>query len=478
MLPYTSKFYSNGTIFDSVGNINEKYISVHYTPTDIYYLRHTTGLVAKYNIVTEEETDMLCRVATDTLSTFSVVLNQGTLYGFRGYKATPFKDDSVLYIMDNNQLVYETYDYQTRNVLLSSGTSIRDFVVNHDLNYYVIHGDSKITKFNKDRVYQYTLFAASSASGLSSILPASETAELLSVDYVREYVNGVAREYPIVLGKISTGQLFLTKIDEANTSFSSTKMLEASGTYYKFGDNRKINYNLTNYNFLRQQYDTDTNTLNFKLTLKNVYNNRDIVRVDIPVDVSHYTVGYHHFAFRIDTMHGKLTLFVDGREYKSVKIPAADYAFQDIAHGSLCVGATYFYNNIPLFKKLKQPTHYVVDNCSIKQFKIYDKALSDNEIRFLTYNNTKMGDLVISLPCGQRNEVDTIERVFSFNVPGSKSNNINIVIKNSNITDPNIQNQVKSVILEQLKKILPINTKINEISFKNSMSTFNSRLST
>ena len=89
-----------------------------------------------------------------------------------------------------------------------------------------------------------------------------------------------------------------------------------------------------------------------------------------------------------------------------------------------------------------------------------------------------MGDLMVSLPCGQRNEIEQIERIFSFNVPGSKSNSINVVIKNSDVNSEDIRNQIRDVVVERLKKVLPATTKINQITFKNSKPTFNNRITT
>jgi hypothetical protein len=77
-----------------------------------------------------------------------------------------------------------------------------------------------------------------------------------------------------------------------------------------------------------------------------------------------------------------------------------------------------------------------------------------------------MDDLVASLPCDQRNELDGIERQFKLDTSGNKSNNINILIKNSKITNPVLQNKFKELISERIKKIIPITTKINNIEFR------------
>ena len=77
-----------------------------------------------------------------------------------------------------------------------------------------------------------------------------------------------------------------------------------------------------------------------------------------------------------------------------------------------------------------------------------------------------MDDLIVSLPCDQRNELDGIERQFKLDVAGNKSNNINILIKNSNITNPVLQNKFKELVMDRIKKIVPITTKINNIEFR------------
>ena len=268
---------------------------------------------------------------------------------------------------------------------------------------------------------------------------------------------------------------FFGKIDEKTQSLSSITILPITRSYFEFGDVRKYNTKLTNYSFLRRTYKKPNphSTLLFKTKLINIYNNRDIQVIEIPYDVSKFSSGYHHLAFRIDAVKGFLCLFVDGVEVSRVSIPAAQYIFQDITHESLGVGATYFYNNVPLFKQLKQNNFYFIDNCKIKQFKIYDKALSDNEIRFHTYNGISVDDLVVSFPCDQRAGLDQIERQFTLNVSGHKSNSVNIIIKNSTITNPTLQTYIKDAVIEKLKKVLPATTKIADITFQTTDYTLN-----
>lgn len=477
MLPYTSKFYANGTIFDSVGVPTENYISSYVEGDVIYFLRDSNGKIDSYDTRNEQLSTIYARIAVNSLPVSSVVVKQGVVYGFAGHSAEPFDAESVLYIKDENKLVQERYDFTNKVTLLSSSSLIKDFIV-HRGNYTVLHNTANITKYNHARIVEYSFAVNANTPALTGIMIAGAEPQLISIDVAREYTSIGLQEYPVVMGRINTGQLFMAKINEITHTLYDAKMIDAYGSYESLTSNKRVNYNLTNYSYLIRTHNNSENTLTFKLTLKNTYNNRETCDVTLPVAVSEFTTGYHHFAFKLDTVKGEVVLMIDGRSHSRATIPTVDYTFQDITYESLCVGATYFANNVPLFKKLKQQNYYMADNCKIKQFKVYDKALNHDEMRLLTYKNTKINDMVTSLPCGQRNEIDQIERLFSFNVPGSKSNSINIVIKNSELLDSDLQERVKAAVLERIKKVLPVTTRINEVRFKQATPVFDARIET
>jgi len=62
--------------------------------------------------------------------------------------------------------------------------------------------------------------------------------------------------------------------------------------------------------------------------------------------------------------------------------------------------------------------------------------------------------------------LDGIDRQFKLNTTGNKSNKINIIIKNSNITNDYVQQEMKAIILDKLQKVLPSTVTINEIDFR------------
>jgi hypothetical protein len=473
MIPLITKFSSNSVLYDALGEVINTYISISYDKNYIYFLKDTSGNLLEYNTVTEE---ISSKKIESSENIYSVLKYLDVLYGFNGYDAKPFVEDTVLYIKDNNKLVQESYNKVAYVVHLSSSSEIRDFMIDENYNYFVIHNKNKISKFSKDRIKSYTFSVTPEVSSIFnslSVMPNDEI-ELLKIDYVREYTSSGLSGYPIVLGKIKNGtgnnilapsQMFLGKIDENTQTVYEAAFIPLTGNYYNYGDSKRINYNLTNYEYLKNTY-KKKDELTFKIALRNVYDNRDMTRLEIPISTYLFKSEKHHFAFRMDGINGKVSVFLDGKEIKTVEIQKGRYIIQEIFTDSMNVGRTYFNNNISLSNYLNQPNYYYINNAILKKFKIYNKALTNNQIEFEMLNGTDIQDLVVSLPCDQRNELDGIERQFKLDTTGNKSNKINLIVKNCQITNSILQNRLKDIILEKLKKVLPITTTINNIEFR------------
>ena len=473
MIPLITKFNSNAILYDSLGDIYEWYISMYNDENNIYFLKNQQGRTVKYDVTTESFSEININLSKNNTTVNSIIKYKDELYGFGGFSVKKFVDDTVLYILDNNKLIQESYDGVIHITHLSSSSEIRDFILDDDMNYYVIHNKSRISKFSKDRILLYTKDITPTTEVFSqiSIMPDNKI-DILKIDIVREYTNKGLSSYPIILGRVQnqtqtirTGELFLAKFDESTKTITYANLIGLTGEYIEYGNTNRLNYNLTNYDYLKNKYG-NSNKLIFKVILKNIYNNRSRLIIDVPIDTSLFKNESHHFGFRLDGMEGNISIFCDGKEIKTVSFDKGTYIFQDIINDNMSVGSTYFYNHLTLERYLKQKNYYYINNCNISQFKFYNKALSNNEISFLVYNGIKMNDLIVSLPCDQRNELDAIERQFKLDITGNKSNKINLIIKNSQITNTILQDQLKTVILNKLKKVLPITTTINNIEFR------------
>jgi hypothetical protein len=252
-VPSITKFNSNSVLYDAIGYSDNYYVSLTYDKENIYFLKNINGTIIKYNIISEELSSFSLPV-NDPI--YSIINYRGEIYGFNGYDAKKFVGDTVLYIKDNNQLVQESYDKVSKAVHLSSKTEIRDFFVDDDMNYYVIHNKNRISKFSKERVpiYSFNITpGVETVFNALAVMPNDEI-EILKFDYVREYTLSGLNAYPIILGKIKNGtavlssnQLFLGRVNESTKSIDKAEFLSLTGEYYYYGDSKKVNYNLTKF---------------------------------------------------------------------------------------------------------------------------------------------------------------------------------------------------------------------------------------
>ena len=128
------------------------------------------------------------------------------------------------------------------------------------------------------------------------------------------------------------------------------------------------------------------------------------------------------------------------------------------------MGSTGFYNGVDLATYLNQPGYYYIKDLQIKNFFLYDRALYDGEIIALNLYDKPVSDIVLSLPYGQRNNIEEIERVFKYSGGGS-SKSVSINVKNLNIQNEGFRNNIRNIILRDAKNILPAGISVNDIVF-------------
>ena len=81
-------------------------------------------------------------------------------------------------------------------------------------------------------------------------------------------------------------------------------------------------------------------------------------------------------------------------------------------------------------------------------------------------NMNQIQDISVSLPCGMRNLTDTIKTVNSINTNlKNKSNVVDINVKNLNIKETSITEEVKNILMTNILNSLPKTTNINNINF-------------
>jgi hypothetical protein len=222
---------------------------------------------------------------------------------------------------------------------------------------------------------------------------------------------------------------------------------------------------------------SDRNNIDAGLTIQK--NGRDL------------TITYD--AYDSTTHHYDKTEYSWKRNSKTVKLEQLDTNFISIGINTKTDQCYFIVNNhIELLFNLPQYQLYIKhllygdffiyynNNHKIRltdsaYSKIYNVIVSDSYIPvelitviFLLYYNTIPRDIHITLPCGMRNSNDTIELLNS--VCGSstfKSDFIDIDINNLNISDKNVLDGLSHMIKDNIYQVLPANTNINSINYKN-----------
>lgn len=413
-----------------------------------------------YLLHADEKTVSRLNFITETLSTFEVDAGSRSIaYGDRGIvgtigsKTVAYGENTVLYLYNNNQIVSRNYANNEQFAAfrsLSAGSVIkyiRDFCTDKQNNIYILNGDNEVVKFNDERIMQYKV-------SLNSALSVANFA----IANCYEYIGKDAVATTIVAARDANAKIYLTKLN----STGEVLAFQATDLYYT----DDAFYSLTNAEYLQQKYKDRGRKLDFVLKLANKYNNRDIKTVVTSIDLDDLMPGTKHFALRLDAVQGNATLFINGKSVDTTNFGAAKYAVQQpLISNSIAFGTTQFINGATLPQFLKQPTSYFASNATLKNPLIYAKALSDNDVRFLSMQDAIISDLTFHLPCGLRNNIDTIKRMFAFGAPGMKSNNVKIVLKNTGIINESLKASLQQYVMDEIALTLPATINILGVEF-------------
>jgi hypothetical protein len=174
--------------------------------------------------------------------------------------------------------------------------------------------------------------------------------------------------------------------------------------------------------------------------------------------------GFHNFSYRFDSIKGNITLFIDGVKHTNLQVSPGKYKYQTIFHEEFFLGTLGFFNGIDLATYLKQPGQYFIKDTIIRNFLFFNKVLNDTEIYAINMFGKAIDELVLSIPAGQRNNTEEIERLFRFSQTSS-SKVIDINIKNLKVEDTDFRQNIINDIMSQARSLLPAGVYINNINF-------------
>jgi len=171
-----------------------------------------------------------------------------------------------------------------------------------------------------------------------------------------------------------------------------------------------------------------------------------------------------------DAILGIGKLFLNSIEMFSFEVNAFQMYTKRLLFGDIFIYYTGIDNEPQSVEILRNAASDQKDRVAIDNLYLSLKPLNeDQRLAFLFSTNlNKIQDIMISLPCGMRNLTDNIDLVNSINTNlKHKSNDIDINIKNLNVANESIQNEIKNILLTNIGNSIPKSTNINNIKFIN-----------
>lgn len=466
--------YYNSAFYFTPGTISRR------VNDTLYYLADKNTSIIEWSDITTAGTTV------KTLTSFKYGNQNGYIIDFN------IDFDGNIWILSNQNTYYKyTQDraFLLSGTLTSNTSSVRMFglsgngkVTSFSLPYSGSNSPydyNVITQTNKQLqpVFDYTInnnnivFTSPPVSGVNYTVQTTlyqDTFKNYKINFISEFTNGIYNTDAIVA---RTG--YLTQYNTLTSNTCQAYQFVLIDTYggvlsSTFYTTPTANLVLTNSNYLRG-YVQDTYpaaNLNAKVTTINLFNESDTQTSELIFNLSALDPGYHNFAIRFDAYHGYFTMFVDGRQVQNVQFTPRKYKFSNLLYRPFVIGSSSLNNSKPLFEYIKKNA-FLAENIKIKNFYLYDTPLNDCDIMMHARNNMTIQDLYFDMPCGRRNYLEEIERYFKANIPGIKSTQYNIIIRNTGITDTSLRAALEDRINLVLKNSAPAYAKLNKIKWVN-----------
>lgn len=375
-----------------------------------------------------------------------------------------------------NNYIY-TYDQSTSaNIQAISAQEIIEGVHSDKTgNIWVLHDYNKVSKLDNDRNLIFT-------TNLSAIMPAVSSVRYNRyMDFVYEFDQTGYTNHAIIInqslsgcksisvrqdGSIKTFATMLTGSSRVQTdivTFFSTPMVSS------FSLSAHSWKSVTGFDYLKKHKLNTTPRIEAKIALTNIYNSSTSTHsysgYTLTLPTSGLKRGWHNFNVLLNAETGRYEMHVDGHLVDNKTIHSGRYSYSDIFDQPLTVGSSPYLTKFVIGEQLQQKYSYLANGLKIKNFKLYDTALSYYDIlsHYTVVMNTN--DMKWDISTGQRNYIDTVERVFKHKIPGRKSDVVDINIKNTLLTDVSLKNELQDKILQNVNNIMPINVKIRQFTW-------------
>ena len=317
---------------------------------------------------------------------------------------------------------------------------ILDFTINGDIVYAVTLNTLFVGDVNRTNLKHYTLPFMKN-NNIKNNVNVISTTEMENSKYITKAFILISDKY----------QNDIDIYEFKNEKFTFIKTIN-NLQYYNL-------YNLTG----NKNNPKISNDLYFDISFK-VDNNKIITYSDkVNYKISS---GKHTILINVNTKDKKCDLYVDDNLAHTHILTHSNliYAY-NILQNQIVFGNTLLYNGGDLASYI-QSDQYLLKDISVGNLYVFNKYLSNENIRINALKSTSLPNIILNIPCGQRCKINHIESFYKQSIPGYKSTNFDIIIKNLQLSEKN-QIILSNAIKNYITKYLPTTTHLENITFKN-----------
>ena len=398
----------------------------------------------------------------DTLSggEQSVINCTAGIIPIKGTKGVNIDDTYAASLTSNNSIVFTALDTLTTFTALSTSSTIYD--INAYNNNLYVQSNNKLSIFNTSRDL------------LSSISLSVSAVSGFKIDFISENYE----IFPIVISRGVDKNLIVDKISLTTGSILSTYQLPFSSV--SVGD---VFINPSGFAFAENTYKKYENKLTFTANLQNTFAAEISARIwstfshswTATPPIEYWAFNYsditdltdnsiidtvpidglsNHINIDFNIIDGIITIHTNGVITNQISIPSNSQSIDNIVKNMLYVGNQNY--------STKGITDYVSNQtllatgATISDLVVYNISMSDDFIKYLYLKGIEVEDINIDVVSGSRNNIETVDNIFKYNIPGRLSNNITVYIKGAAL-DEHSKSTLMSILDTKLKDIVPVN---------------------
>lgn len=219
------------------------------------------------------------------------------------------------------------------------------------------------------------------------------------------------------------------------------------------------------YNFGRKYvYLKDFNGVRNLELIYTLFNPSDgIMDFKMSIPVNRLYKGWHHFCGVFDEETSTLKFYVDGEaEDRILNVPTGSEMYV-VLKNSILLG-----NKMGLIETFNEELavrrRYFFKGW-LDDFRIYNKPLSDLEVKLIHKMKQRFFDIDWHIPTGVQYYVEEVQKFFRQKLSGSKANHYNIRIIGLKIDNDEVKSEIERIIKNTVKKVVPVYTQLHKIKW-------------